>query len=211
MIWFLNQRASRKKNAKNLDRTDLFYSSLPTVFPRSLPKFTQTLVKIPIFRMDGSKIIVGPKRTDTIPHILSPCTLNSCIFKSSSSMLNTCRSLRQLYFQPNNNCNHNYSTNNNQPRYLLLLLLYLLSLCASTTHQSVLRSTVFFDDFESGRLDYEKWKIGKTQWGGCIDPLEICEIPANGGVVPENVQLKRGPSGQVYARFEVHGNNYTGR
>ncbi|MCX7013313.1 MAG: glycoside hydrolase family 16 protein [Candidatus Sumerlaeota bacterium] len=55
---------------------------------------------------------------------------------------------------------------------------------------------VFYDGFDSGHLDPQKWLVARRQWGGKGN---------NGGVVPKNVILRDG-----HVILEAHGDQYQG-
>ena len=61
---------------------------------------------------------------------------------------------------------------------ILLLMLLLHCLSGSTSE-----TTMLYDDFSGSGLDPSIWKIAKRQWGG---------FDANGGVIPENVEILNG-------------------
>lgn len=81
-----------------------------------------------------------------------------------------------------------------------------------TGYQSNTQKEILYDDFESGKkrtveilltttgtLNPQIWKVGKTQWGGCFDAY--CDQPGNGGVIPDNVFIKEGPTGERYNKL----------
>ena len=52
-------------------------------------------------------------------------------------------------------------------------------------------SDVFFDDFASDFLDTEKWLIAQKNWGGTVTENGVTS-DYNGGVIPENVNIRNG-------------------
>ncbi len=69
-------------------------------------------------------------------------------------------------------------------------------LCASENVSA--ESEVFFDDFESGNLDSSRWLVAFKNWGGKVTENGV-KVDYNGGVLPQNVEVKDG-------KLILHGN-----